>query len=209
MSSATFTVKHDDLVVSGCFDKFVRVWNMKNKKVTDWQQTTHYITALKYSAGEERLFVGLVNGSVVIYDSKEEKLKSMKVVVCKNQRGKFSKGRKVTGIEFLSVNVAMVTTNDSRIRFIDARNGKSIYKIKGHKNENFPVKAHISEDMSHVLCGSEDGELYLWSQILSTVIEMSKKSLFGKLLASDKSNSCEYFTPFPKSQSVTAAIFAP
>jgi hypothetical protein len=35
--------------------------------------------------------------------------------------GKFSNGRKVTGFEFLSSNIAMVTTNDSRIRFIDAR----------------------------------------------------------------------------------------
>lgn len=40
---------------------------------------------------------------------------------------------------------------------------------------------------------------------------MSKKTLLGKLLLlnSDKSNSCEYFTPFSKSQSVTAAVFAP
>jgi hypothetical protein len=38
---------------------------------------------------------------------------------------------------------------------------------------------------------------------------MSKKGLLGKLLAVDKSSSCEYFTPFAKNQSVTAAIFAP
>lgn len=69
----------------------------------------------------------------------------------------------MTGIEFLNINVAMVTTNDSRIRFIDVKNGKIIYKIKGHKNETFPVRASMSEDLSHVVCGSEDGEVYLWS----------------------------------------------
>lgn len=104
-----------------------------------------------------------MNGDVVIYDSTQEKLKPLRVVVCKNKRGKFSKGRKVTNIDFLSVNIAMITNNDSRIRFIDARNGKQIYKIKGHKNESFPIKASISDDFSHVICGSEDGDLYLWS----------------------------------------------
>lgn len=113
-------------MVSGCFDKFVRVWNIKQKRVIDWQQTTHYITTLKFTPEGDKLFVGLVNGDVIIYDStaNSEKLTLIKVVVCKNKRGKNHTGRKVTGIEFLGGNIAMVTTNDSRIRFIDGRNGK-------------------------------------------------------------------------------------
>lgn len=131
------------------------------------------------------------------------------MICCRNGRGKFAKGRKVTGIEFLNVNFAMVTTNDSRIRFIDIQNGKIIYKIKGHKNETFPVRASMSEDLSHVVCGSEDGEVYLWSQIQSTVVTMSKKGLFGKLMSADKSDVCEYFTPTRGStQPVTAAVLA-
>lgn len=65
--------------------------------------------------------MGLVNGDVVIYDSTKEKLVPIRVVICKNRRGKFAKGRKVTSIDFISVNIAMITSNDSRIRFIDAR----------------------------------------------------------------------------------------
>lgn len=78
------------MIASGCFDKFVRVWNLKSKKVVDWQQTSSFITAIKFTSCGERLFVGLVNGEVVIYDSTEEKLKPLKVVFCKNKRGKFS-----------------------------------------------------------------------------------------------------------------------
>jgi len=51
----------------------------------------------------------------------------------------------------------MITTNDSRIRFLDIRNGKIIFKIKGHKNENFPIRASLSDDMSYVVSASEDG----------------------------------------------------
>lgn len=141
----------------------------------------------------------------MIYDATQEKLKPIKSIACKNKRGKFSNGRKVTGIDFLTPAIAMITTNDSRIRFINTKNGKTVFKIKGHKNESYPIKAGLSENFSHAICGSDDGELYIWSQIHSTVIAMSKKGVFGKILTSDSSNSCEYFTPFLKSASVTAA----
>lgn len=65
--------------------------------------------------------MGLVNGECLIYDSTQEKLKPIKSVICKNRRGKFSNGRKVTGIEFLTSTVAMITTNDSRMRFINIK----------------------------------------------------------------------------------------
>ena len=38
VSSAAFKVgSQDNLVITGCFDKIVRVWNVKNRKVIDWQ----------------------------------------------------------------------------------------------------------------------------------------------------------------------------
>jgi hypothetical protein len=95
------------------------------------------------------------------------KLTLVHIIHCRTSRGRFSTGRKVTGIEFLNVNIVMVTTNDSRIRFIDIRNpdNKVVYKIKGHKNEQFPIRASVSDDLAHVLCASEDGNVFLWSQI--------------------------------------------
>ena len=108
-------------MISGCFDRFVRVWDIQHKKVINWQQTAHFITALKITDCGKRLYVGLINGEVAIYDSSEETLSILKLVSCKNRRGKFSNGRKVTGIECISTNIAMITTNDSRIRFIDSR----------------------------------------------------------------------------------------
>jgi WD40 repeat protein len=56
-------------VISGCFDKIVRVWNVKSRKVIDWQQTSHYITALNMTSNGDRLCVGLINGDIVVYDS--------------------------------------------------------------------------------------------------------------------------------------------
>ena len=89
-----------------------------------------------------------------------------------------------------------------------------LYKLKGHKNKNFPMKSSLcpTTDNEHLLSGSEDGDVYLWSNVASTAIAMSKKNIFGKLLASNKTGSCEHFNVFPTKGGkggVSAAIFAP
>lgn len=69
----------------------------------------------------------------------------------------------MTGIEFFNHNLAMVTTNDSRVRFVNILNGRTIMKLKGNKNESFHLRASLSSDQNYVICGSEDGDVYLWS----------------------------------------------
>ena len=103
-----------------------------------------------------------------------EKLKLERSIDVKNNNGKFSGGRKVTGIDFFNGNVAMVTTNDSRVRFINIMTGSCIMKIKGNKNESFHLRASLSPDLNHVICGSEDGDVYLWSQIESNITSLTQ-----------------------------------
>ena len=45
------------------------------------------------------------------------------------------------------IEVIMVTTNDSRIRFIDLKGGKVMLKLKGHKNEGFVTRSSINGDL--------------------------------------------------------------
>ena len=92
-----------------------------------------------------------------------EKLKLVQSIDVKNNNGKFSGGRKVTGIDFFNQTIAMVTTNDSRVRFINKVTGRVIMKIKGNKNESFHLRASLAPDNQYVICGSEDGDVYLWS----------------------------------------------
>lgn len=101
---------------------------------------------------------------------KAEKLKFELQIDVKNGNGKFSSGRKVTGIDFLNHSIAMVTTNDSRVRFINIVTGRVLLKIKGHINDELHVRASLSPDTNFCICGSEDGNVYLWSQIESNLI---------------------------------------
>lgn len=59
--------------------------------------------------------------------------------------------------------MCMVTTNDSRIRFVNIFEGKVVMKVKGNKNNLYDLRASISPNLNHVICGSEDGDVYLWS----------------------------------------------
>ena len=142
---------------------------------------------------------GLMNGEVHIYDSSTDSLQHLLKIECRNRTGKYSKGRKVTGLEFMrnSINMSdyvMVTTNDSRIRFLNIKNGKILLKIKGHKNEDFMTKGSLSGDFVHAICASEDGAVYLWNNIEQSVHESSKRGLLGKIFKTNKIKEYEYFS---------------
>ena len=104
----------------------------------------------------------------------------------------------MTGIEFLSSesmpNCVMVTTNDSRIRFINIKKGQVLLKIKGHKNENFMTRGSLSGDFAHSICASEDGSVYMWNNIEQLVLESSKRGLLGKIFKTNKLNEFEFFS---------------
>ena len=68
-------------------------------------------------------------------------------------------------------------------------------KAKGLKNTEFYIKACLSPDYEHAICASEDGGVYLWSKIESTVVECSKKGLLSKVFNKTKINEGESFFP--------------
>lgn len=78
----------------------------------------------------------------------------------------------------------MITTNDSRIRFVNIKSGEVLLKMKGHKNEHFMIRASMSADFNHAICASEDDStIYLWNNLKQQVIESSKRGLFGKVFS--------------------------
>ena len=73
----------------------------------------------------------------------------------------------------------------------------------------------MSPDYNFVICGSEDGEVYLWSQIESNIVSLSTQQSTMKIIPvkvsnkkKDQINHLEHFTAFEK-VAVSAAIFAP
>ena len=160
---------------------------------------------MQFSGTGHRLVAGLISGEICVYDSEKEKLAFIQKIECKNRTGKFAKGCKVTGIEFMGSNhpnCIMVTTNDSRIRFVNIRSGE-IHKIlmklkaKGLRNEHSAICASLSSDYEHALCASEDNNVYIWSKIKMSIEESNKKGIQGiiKMAFASKLDQAECFQP--------------
>ena len=150
--------------ISGCFDKMIRVWNIPQDRVEACYQTTDLVTAVSCCADTPLVIVGLRLGQCIVYEaSADVKLKFRSQVECKNRKGRKSKGRKVTGIEFLDETQFLVTTNDSRARLINLSDFSMKQKYKGSKNEQAPIKATFSHNFSHVISGSDNGNVYIWN----------------------------------------------
>lgn len=80
----------------------------------------------------------------------------------RNQRGQHASGKKVTGICTVpgQPQKFLITTNDSRLRLLEGYG--QVMKFKGHKNTTTQIRAALSFDGSKVVCGSDDGWVYVW-----------------------------------------------
>lgn len=115
--------------------------DQKNKPV-ETQHVQEVITALEISPNGKKLVVGLQVGACVIYLCDNlGRLNYLTRVDVKNRHGKFSSGRKVSAISFLTKNEILITSSDNRLRVIDTEDCSLKYKYKGHKNENLQLKA--------------------------------------------------------------------
>jgi WD40 repeat protein len=121
--------------VSGSLDKIIRIWNIHRKKVIDYINTQDYITAITYSPTGNNIFVGFHNGKCsnfevnVMRNLRQNKLKYNSTFECKNKFGKYSKGTKITALEFINKNELMVTSGDSRIRLLNVNVFTALLRI--------------------------------------------------------------------------------
>ena len=134
------------------------------------------VTSVCFSPDGLTVVGGLMNGQVYFYNY--EGLKYLTQMNCRNRRGKFKKGTKVTGLTFLKIDnesanathsytfntlpPLLVTTNDNRLRLFSLSDFSLRMKYKGLKNTHMQIKANFSDDGKHIICGSEIGGIVVW-----------------------------------------------
>ena len=188
--------------LSGSLDKKLRVWNIPESRVVDWAPTSQMITSVAFTPAGKMAVAGLYTGEVIFYQT--DGLKYFTQIECKNRRGKDSSGRKVTGLDFMyNGKKLLITTNDSRLRIYDMEDFSQKQKLKGLENSQLQIKATFSEDGKHIICGSEDSNIYFWDALKAE----SKPSFFDFSSKDETNTSYEYFKAF--SSTATVAIFAP
>ena len=143
-----------------------------------------------------------MNGQVYFYNY--EGLKYLTQMNCRNRRGKFKKGTKVTGLSFLKTEneglsvprsypfntlpPLLVTTNDNRLRLFSLGDFSLRMKYKGVKNTRMQIKASFSDDGKFIVCGSEMGGIVVWETQPSAAAS-SLSFLFSE--QQDRNCSCE------------------
>lgn len=215
------TFKHKDLVtkvafhpmddrffLAGSLDMNLRLWSIPDKSIAYSVHLPDLITAVAFSPDGKIAIAGLLNGLCMLYET--EGLKYQSQIHAKSSRGKNSKGSKITGIRTAVMPLTaggsngtepgevkiMISTNDSRIRVYNLKDGSLDTKFKGHENTCTQISASFSEDAQYIITGSENSKTFIW-KMGSAVSGGDSK---------DK-HPCESFDAH--GEIVTTALFAP
>ena len=216
----------DKLFISGSIDGKMRLWNIPEQRVVSWQDVHEMVTAVSYSPDGRKAVVGTMRGRCRFYGVEKNSLEYEAQLDVKNARGQHSRGKKITGLQFLTATTTsgggkkagsaggltnssgrpgplLITSNDSRIRLYEGYTLK--YKYKGHTNRNTQIRASFSPGGEYVMCGSDDGWVYLWNTLGSHIHSVGNSG--GGIQEREKVGAYECF--YANGDTVTVAVFAP
>jgi WD40 repeat protein len=183
--------QNQDIFLSGCKDHRLRIWNISSALIDSELHLEEFITAAEFSP-RGLIVVGLANGYclVLTYNVFSRSLEILNKISCRNKRGLKSSGRKITGVDFVSDEAFLVTSNDSRIRLFDTEKFEIKQKYKGLKNEVSKIVATIGKASMHVISGSENGNIYIWNLYSKLIPKLNPVFTHKKKY---KNSSYEYF----------------
>lgn len=203
VTKVTFHPMDDRFFLAGSLDMTLRLWSIPDKNVAYSVQLPDLITAVAFTPDGKIAIAGMLNGLCMFYET--EGLKFNTQIHAKSSRGKNSKGSKITGIQTLvfppnseteagEVKV-MISSNDSRIRVYNLKDGSLDVKFKGHENACTQISASFSDDAQYIISGSEDRKTFIWKTGASDTAENKDKQSFESFDA--------------HGEVVTTAVFAP
>ncbi|KAG8386296.1 hypothetical protein BUALT_Bualt03G0134300 [Buddleja alternifolia] len=156
-----FNPVDDRYFISGSLDAKVRIWNIPDHQVVDWNDLHEMVTAACYTPDGQGALVGSYKGSCHIYNTSDNKLQRKSQINLQNKKKK-SHQKKITGFQFApgSTSEVLVTSADSRIRVVDGVD--LAHKFKGFRNTNSQISASLTSNGKYVVSASEDSYVYVW-----------------------------------------------
>ncbi|KAL3134692.1 hypothetical protein ABBQ32_007697 [Trebouxia sp. C0010 RCD-2024] len=204
VTALDFHPADDKFFLSGSIDGKVRMWNIPDQRVVDWADVHEMVTAVNFMPDGSKAIVGSMKGKCRFYRCSNFQLEYEAQIDVKNKRSGQKTGKKITGMQFLAADTTklLITSNDSRIRLYDGLRLQC--KYKGHSNRNTQIRASFSADGNSIICGSDDGYVYIWNLEGGT----SSSQAAGKK-EKEKEKSSSYETFHAHDDIITVAVFAP
>lgn len=213
VTSVAFHPRDDRFFLSGCLDCRLRLWNIPEKKVNFWNELpgSNLITAVGFTNDGKTAIAGSYLGICIFYET--DGLKYSTQIHCRSQRGKNSRGEKITSIESMpkyseqqdqqrsgsitsrqqsqhsSEEKLLITSNDSRLRLFNLRDKSLHCKYRGLQNSSSQIRASFSDDGKFIIAGSEDGYVYIWNSDEATASQNPNYFQSDSSSASVKSSS--------------------
>lgn len=168
VTSVATCPNNKDLVLTGCMDNSIRMWNLntENSKTapvpTMLFNVKEPVNCVSFSPDSNFVLVGTTEGNVLFCSAKDFVLE--KKLNIASISGKKSKDA-ITGFKFRSCEPTfLVSSTDGCIRLYDSKTLKLRKILKGFTNTNtLRMQADFSDEGTYVVCGSEDKSVYVWN----------------------------------------------
>ncbi|CAH8607234.1 unnamed protein product [Dicrocoelium dendriticum] len=159
------------------------------------------ITCAAFACDGTKVVVGTYDGRVMFYNSELTYITFIAIKMGSTRKGRHCR---VTAIELdpTDSNKILVTSNDSRLRLIDARDYHTLCKYRGFVNETSQIRASFSPTGRYLISGSENAFFYIWQKSL----EVERIPRFSRL-RKDRSDCWEAIKAHDTM--VTVALFSP
>lgn len=145
------------IMASGSDDAKVKLWSLTSDRSVASIDAKVNVCCVYFSpTSRHSLVFGSADHCVHLYDLRNT---SKAVNVFRGHR------KAVSYVKYCSENEVVSASTDSNLRLWDVNSGKCIRTMKGHQNEkNF---VGLATDGNHIVCGSENNQLYLYCKGLS------------------------------------------
>jgi mitogen-activated protein kinase organizer 1 len=154
VNCAVFTGSNDTLLMTGSYDKLVRIFDLRGRSVMPVQTlqgAKDSVSDILAPSSSARVHVASIDEAVRTYDVR---------------RGEVSVDDLGASASSLSLSrdgaCLLCACLDSCLRLLDIASGELLAAYTGHRNADYKIGCAVLHDDSAVVAGSEDGRLCVW-----------------------------------------------